>query len=127
MLDKRHSLWYNTAIVKGDILKMMQVVIFSVLQVINVICSTMKYVLTVKARPAVAAIANAASYTIGALITYLLVKQELYIIIPVTFLSNIIGVPIGRLILSCFEKRNYGFITLLLKIQKTISNVWLIF
>ena len=79
-------------------------ILFCICQIINVVFSTFKYVLTVKASPMIAALSNALSYTIGAMVTYLLVTQDPIYIIIITFFSNIIGVPLGRAILDKFEK-----------------------
>ena len=97
---------------------MRTLVLFAVCQVINVIFSTFKYVLTVKAKPSVAAFANALSYTINAIVTYLLVTQEPLFIIIITFTSNIIGVPVGRLILDKFEKEKLWVYNATIKVTK---------
>lgn len=79
-------------------------IIFCIAQIFNVIVSTLKVVLTVKASAWVAAFANSVSYTINAVVTYLLVSQDPMIIIVVTFASNFIGVPLGRMLIDKFEK-----------------------
>ena len=80
--------------------------IYAAVQLVNVIISTIKYVVTVKSRPDVAAIVNALSYTVSAVITYFIAKQDILPVIIITFVSNMIGVPIGRWIVDkCSKER----------------------
>lgn len=77
-------------------------IIFIVVQFINVIISTFKSVLTIKGNKFTAALVNSISYTFGAVITKLITKQSFEVVIIVTFFANLIGVFIAKWIL---EKR----------------------
>lgn len=78
--------------------------IFFILQLINVILSTIRSILTINASPSVAAIFNAFSYTFYNMIVKLITSQDMVVIMIVTFLTNLLGVYIGRLILSKVTK-----------------------
>lgn len=79
-----------------------EMIIFIVVQFINVIISTFKSVLTIKGNKFTAALVNSISYTFGAVITKLITKQSFEVVIIVTFFANLIGVFIAKWIL---EKR----------------------
>lgn len=74
------------------------------LQLINVMMSTTRSILTIKASPQVAAIINAVSYTFYNAIVKLITAQDMIVIIIVTFATNIIGVYLARYILNRMEK-----------------------
>lgn len=78
--------------------------IFIGIQLVTTIVSTAKTILTVQASKATASIVNAFSYTLGAIMTKLITKQDLEIIIAVTFFSNLIGVYIAKLIIEKTRK-----------------------
>ena len=77
-------------------------IIFIVVQFINVVISTFKSVLTIKGNKFTAALVNSISYTFGAVITKLITEQSFEVVIVVTFFANLIGVFIAKWIL---EKR----------------------
>ena len=82
-------------------------VLFFTLQFINVVLSTMKTVLTVKANKHIATLINTATYTFYAGVVKLLTDQPMTVVIVVTFLTNIIGVYLAMFIprppaLRCF-------------------------
>lgn len=79
-------------------------VAYVVAQLVNVIASTIKYILTIKASPFVAACANAMSYTISAVVTKLIVSQDMIAIIIITLVTNLLGVPIGKWLVNLFSK-----------------------
>ena len=81
-----------------------KLLIFLIIQLLNVTVSTIKYIVTVKSKPSIASIVNAISYTIGNIITIMIVKLNPTIAIIITFFSNLIGVPIGRFIVDKFTK-----------------------
>jgi len=83
---------------------MTEIIIFAIIQLINVSVSTIKYVLTYKASPFWAGVINALSYTISAVATKYITGMELEVIIPITFVCNLIGVPLGRWYLEKTEK-----------------------
>lgn len=78
--------------------------IFIGIQLVTTIVSTAKTILTVQASKATASIVNAFSYTLGAIMTKLITKQDLEIIIAVTFFSNLIGVYVAKLIIEKTRK-----------------------
>lgn len=78
--------------------------IFIVIQLITTIVSTAKTILTVQASKVTASIVNAFSYTLGAILTKLITKQDLKVIIAVTFFSNLVGVYIAKLIIEKTRK-----------------------
>ena len=78
--------------------------IFIAIQLVTTIVSTAKTILTVQASKATASIVNAFSYTLGAIMTKLITKQDLEIIIIVTFFSNLVGVYIAKFIIEKTRK-----------------------
>ena len=87
---------------------MQEIVIFIIAQVLTVITSTIKSIATVKSTPTVAGIINAVAYTINALVVKLITGQDMYVVLIITFLSNIIGVPFGKMIMDKLEKERLG-------------------
>lgn len=83
---------------------MHEIVIFVIAQVLTVVTSTIKSIATVKSAPTVAGIINAIAYTINAVVVKLITSQDMYVVLIVTFLSNIIGVPLGKIIMDKLEK-----------------------
>lgn len=83
---------------------MQEIVVFIIAQVLTVITSTIKSIATVKSTPTVAGIINAVAYTINALVVKLITGQDMYVVLIVTFLSNVIGVPLGKMIMDKLEK-----------------------
>lgn len=83
---------------------MQGIIVFIIAQVLTVITSTIKSIATVKSTPTVAGIINAVAYTINALVVKLITEQDMYVVLIITFLSNIIGVPLGKMIMDKLEK-----------------------
>lgn len=77
-------------------------IIFIIVQFVNVIISTFKSILTIKGSKLTASLVNSVSYTFGAVITKLITQQSFEAVIIVTFFANLIGVFIAKWIL---EKR----------------------
>lgn len=82
----------------------LDILIFTGVQFINVIVSTIKSVATIKSSPSIAAAINAISYTISAIITKFITQQSFEIVIVVTLITNLIGVFIGRLLTDRLQK-----------------------
>ena len=80
------------------------IIIFVVIQLLTVITSTVKSIATVKSSPTVAGIINAVAYTFNAVVVKLITGQGIYVVLLVTFLSNLIGVPLGKVIMNKLEK-----------------------
>ena len=89
-------------------------ILFFTLQFINVVLSTMKTVLTVKANKHVAMLINTITYTFYSGVVKLMTGQDMVVVLAVTFLTNVIGVYIAMFIL---EKANKD---VLWKIEVTV-------
>lgn len=96
--------------------------LFFLLQLINVILSTMRSILTINAKPGVAAIFNAISYTFYNVIVKLITSQDMAIIMIVTFLTNLLGVYIAKFILNKLSKDKLWIYNATLKGQKVGIN-----
>ena len=72
------------------------VLAFAVIQVINVILSTVRSILTVNGSKLTASLVSSISYTIGAIITKMVTQQNFEVIIVVTFFTNLIGVYVAK-------------------------------
>lgn len=80
------------------------IVLFFILNLINVILGTMRSILTVKSTPFVAMLINTISYTFYAGIVKLTTNQSMTVVLISTALTNIIGVSLARFILDKFKK-----------------------
>lgn len=78
--------------------------IFFGLQLVNVILSTIRSIVTVKASKHTAALINAISYTFYNGIVKLLTAQDMTVILATTFITNIIGVYTANFILDKVKK-----------------------
>lgn len=94
--------------------------LFFLLQLVNVILSTMRSILTINAKPSVAAIFNAISYTFYNVIVKLITSQDMAIIMIVTFLTNLLGVYIAKFILNKLSKDKLWIYTATIK-DKNVS------
>lgn len=74
--------------------------IFIAIQLVNVILSTIKSIVTVNGSRMSASVINAISYTFGAVITKLLTEQSFEVAIVVTFITNIVDVWLGKYIID---------------------------
>ena len=78
--------------------------IFFGLQLVNVILSTIRSIVTVKANKHISALINAVSYTFYNGIVKLLTAQDMSVILATTFITNIIGVYLANFILDKLRK-----------------------
>ena len=92
--------------------------LFFLLQLINVILSTMRSILTINAKPSIAAVFNAISYTFYNVIVKLITSQDMAIIMAITFLTNLLGVYIAKFILNKLSKDKLWIYNATLKGQK---------
>lgn len=83
---------------------MWSIILFFVLQFVNVVLSTMRSILTVTANKHISVIANTVSYTFYAAVVKLMTDQELWVVVVVTFVTNILGVYLANFILDFFKK-----------------------
>lgn len=74
--------------------------IFITVQLVNVIIATIKSIVTVNGGRMSASVISAVSYTFAAVITKLLTTQSFAVAIVVTFITNIIGVWLGKYIMD---------------------------
>lgn len=79
-------------------------VLFVILNLINVILGTMRSILTVKASPTVAMLINTISYTFYAGIVKMTSGQSMAMVLITTALTNIIGVYIAKWLVSLKHK-----------------------
>ena len=78
--------------------------IYLLIQFIDVVSSTIKSIVTIKASKRVASIVNTLHYTINAVVVKLISGQGFVVVIVVTALTNLIGVPLGKAIVEHFTK-----------------------
>ena len=91
---------------------------FIILQMLNVVVSTIKSVLTIKGTKLTAAIISSVSYSINIIIVFL-VSKDLGLIesVAVTVITNLVGVYTGLTILEKLRKEQ------LWRIQTTVSSL----
>ena len=75
-------------------------ILFIIIQFINVVFSTIKSVATIKSSPITAARLNGLSYTISNILTKFLVSQSFLTVIISTYITNRVGVQFGRYIMD---------------------------
>ena len=97
------------------------VVLFIVFQFINVIISTIKSILTVNGSRMPAGVINALSYTFYAVVTKMLTEQPFEVVIPVTFLTNLIGVYVAKWILDKTRKEKLWVIMSTIKQENQVD------
>lgn len=90
--------------------------IFFLMQFINVVLSTMKTILTVKANVHVAMLINTATYTFYSGVVKLLTDQPMVVVLVTTFVTNIVGVYLAMYILKKTRK------DVLWKVEVTVKN-----
>lgn len=89
--------------------------IFIGVQLLTTMLSTAKTILTVQASKSVATLINAISYTLGAIMMKLLTKQDMEVVISVTFLCNLVGVYIAKMIIDKTRKTRLWIINATVK------------
>ena len=77
-----------------------ELLIFISVQLINVVLSTIKSILTVNGGRLTASTINAISYTFGAIITKMITEQSFEVVITVTLFTNLIGVYVAKWIMD---------------------------
>lgn len=77
-----------------------QLIIFIVIQFINVVISTVKSILTVSGGKLSAALVNTISYTIGVAVVKMLTSFDFPTVLIITMLTNFIGVYLAKLIIE---------------------------
>lgn len=90
--------------------------IFFLMQFINVVLSTMKTILTVKANKHVAMLINTLTYTFYSGVVKLLTDQPMVVVLVVTAVTNMLGVYLAMYILEKTRK------DVLWKVEVTVKN-----
>lgn len=83
---------------------MWSIILFFILQFVNVVLSTMRSVLTVTANKHISVIANTVSYTFYSAIVKLMTGQDMWVVVAATFVTNILGVYLADFILNKMKK-----------------------
>lgn len=113
------------------------VIVFFIVNLINVILSTMKSVLTIKSTRVIASLINAISYGFYALIIKSMNNYEIEMVVIITVLANLIGVYFSMWIMEKYKKDklwkitivsdndNYNFIEYMLVYNELAYNKYL--
>lgn len=83
---------------------MVQIIIFTVCSLVNVILSTMKTILTVRSTKIVASIINAVTYGFYAIVVKQLASLDLTVTVIVTIATNLIGVYLSMWLMDKMKK-----------------------
>lgn len=85
----------------------LEILIYIIAESITVVACTIKSVVIVKGSKKIASIVTSIYYTVSALVTYLIAtftSINLWVIIPTTLLTNLIGVYIGLIMVEKLKK-----------------------
>ena len=93
-------------------------IIFIALQLLTVVLSTIKSVLTIEASALTASLFSSVSYTVAAITTKLLTQQPFGILISVTAFSNLLGTYIGKTLIEKTKKEKLWNIMTTVKVDK---------
>lgn len=81
------------------------IILFIVLQLLNVILHTVRSILTVKGNKLVASIASAVAYGVYSIVTVIMVQNiDLWLVVLVTVVTNLIGTYFSKWLLEKFKK-----------------------
>jgi uncharacterized protein YebE (UPF0316 family) len=106
-----------------EVIKMKIIVIFFVLQLINVILNTIKSIITIKGKPSQGALINAITYGFYAIIVKQLATLDLGITVVVTAITNYIGVYFSMWLMNKIKKDNLWIINITTKDTKIIKEL----
>lgn len=90
-----------------------QIIVFSIITLINVMLSTAKSILTVKSSRKVAAWINAISYGFYAMVVKQMSTVSVEVVVIVTVIANLIGVYFSMWLLDKFKKDVFWKITII--------------
>lgn len=99
------------------------IIIFFVLQLINVILNTIKSIITIKGKPSQGALINAITYGFYAIIVKQLATLDLGITVVVTAITNYIGVYFSMWLMNKIKKSNLWVINITTKNIKVITEL----
>lgn len=94
------------------------ILLFIVCQLINVILSTIKSIITIKGTKLMASLFSAINYGFNTVIIKAISDVELYIAVIVTVLCNLIGVYVGMMITERMRKEQLWKITVTVPTDK---------
>ena len=83
---------------------MVEIIIFTVCSLVNVILSTMKTILTVRSTKVVASVINAVTYGFYAIVVKQLASLDLTVTVIVTIATNLIGVYLSMWLMDKMKK-----------------------
>ena len=98
----------------------MSMVIFAIMQFINVILSTLRSICTIKSGKHIGMLMNVISYTFYAAVVKLLTAQELWFVVAVTAVTNCIGFYIAEWIFQSAQKDKLWRISATIKTEGKI-------
>lgn len=78
--------------------------IFVTIQMVNVVISTVKSILTVNGSKMTAAVVNSVSYTFANVVTKMLTQQPFEVIIVTTMVTNMVGVYVAKWLMEKTRK-----------------------
>lgn len=99
------------------------VLLFFGLQLVNVMLSTAKSIITVKGDKKLSCVVNAVSYTFYACIVKMITTQDMMIVGVVTFITNIIGVYLITFILEKLRKDRLWRISVTIKSKEVLKEI----
>lgn len=99
-----------------------EILFFAVITLINVVLSTAKSILTIKATRKVAALINAVSYGFYAMVVKQMASVSLEAVVIITVLANLIGVYFSMWLLDKFKKDVFWKITIIPE-NSSFSNI----
>lgn len=89
----------------------MAIVIFIILNLINVVLQTLKSILTIKSTPNVASLINAMTFGFYVIVIKELANFDMVTTVIITIIANLIGVQIATFLVSKFTKDQLWKIT----------------
>lgn len=92
-----------------------EILLFAIITLINVVLSTAKSILTIKASRKVAALINAVSYGFYAMVVKQMASVSLEAVVIITVLANLIGVYFSMWLLDKFKKDVFWKVTIIPK------------
>lgn len=96
-------------------------VVFVIVNLINVMLSTMKSILTVKSTRVVATLINAVSYGFYALMVKQMANYDVATVVTVTILANLIGVYSSMWLLDKFKKDKLWKVTVIPQSEDVVN------
>lgn len=94
---------------------MVSMIIFFIMQFVNVVLSTLRQICTIKANKHIGAIMNVISYTFYSAVVKLLTEQELWFVCIVTAITNAIGFYLADWLFKKMQKDKLWRISATLK------------